>query len=77
MIRMLRMIDMPLEQIKDIINGKITLEDYKKVAKIEHLKTFVFYPDIAIKNPADFILALCQYADEQKKTAKKKRDYSR
>lgn len=125
LIRMLRTLDMPLDQIKDILDHTITLEaaiekqkellkarekeleiaisfcdelerlvkknsldvdrildkmeqpesqkglfkqwldDYKKVAKTEHMKSFVFYPDIAIKNSADFLLALCQYADEQ------------
>ena len=126
LIRMLRMVDMPLEQIKDVVNGEITLEaatanqkkvlkerekeleiaidfceelekrakkgslnvddilkkmeqpenqnglfkqwleDYKKVAKTEHLKTFVFYPDTAVTTPAEFTLALCQYAEDQK-----------
>lgn len=42
------------------------MEDYKKVAKAEHLKTFVFYPDIAVTNPTEFTLALCQYAEDQK-----------
>ncbi len=41
------------------------MEDYKKVAKTEHLKTFVFYPDNAVTTPAEFTLALCQYADTQ------------
>ena len=41
------------------------IEDYKKVSKLESWKTFIFYPDIAIKTPADFTLALCKYADEQ------------
>lgn len=27
------------------------VDDYKKIAKTEHLKSFVFYPDIAIKTP--------------------------
>lgn len=125
-IRMLRMVDMPLEQIKEVIRGSITLEaatanqknmlkerekrleiaihfceelercarknnlnvdhmlnkmeqpenqeglfkqwmeDYKKVVKAEHLKSFVFYPDIAVTTPTEFTSALCRYADEQK-----------
>lgn len=58
----LKRMDQPQNQ-----NGlfKQWVEDYKKVVKAESLKTFIFYPDIAIKTSADFTLALCQYADEQ------------
>lgn len=42
------------------------MEDYKRIAGAEHKKKFVFYPDIAVTNPTEFTLALCEYAEKQK-----------
>lgn len=125
MIRMLRMVDMPLEQIREVLLGKTDLstaaerqknvlcqqakeleiaihfceeleknkknenldvdlilrrmdepenqknlfmqwlEDYQKIAKAQHQKSFVFYPDIAVTKTEEFTMALCEYAGSQ------------
>lgn len=125
MVRMLRMVDMPLEQIREVLLGNVDLdaaaekqksilcqqakeleiaiqfceelgkyakketldvdwmlkrmdepenqrnlfmqwlEDYKKIAKAEHQKTFVFYPDIAVTKAEEFTMALFEYANSK------------
>ena len=39
--------------------------DYKKIAAVEHKKSFLFYPDTSVTNPGEFVLALCEYATAQ------------
>ncbi len=39
-------------------------EDYRRFAKAQGQKVFTFVPDIAVTNPAEFTLALCQYGTE-------------
>lgn len=124
LIRALRMVDMPLEQIRNIIAGKVEIhqaaaeqelrlkqkaqeletairfcrelgglsneetmdidavlnrmdapenrgnlfkqwtQDYKKLAEAMHKKAFTFVPDEAVTTPAEFTMALCQYANQ-------------
>ncbi len=124
LIRALRMVDMPLEQIRNIIAGEIEIHqaaaeqelrlkqkaqaletairfcrelgglsneqitdidavlsrmdapenrgnlfkqwthDYQKVAKAQHKKTFTFILDEAVTTPAEFTMALFQYANQ-------------
>lgn len=40
------------------------INDYRKVAAAEHNRVFTFTPDTPVTNPAEFTLALCQYANE-------------
>lgn len=37
--------------------------DYKKIAAVEHKKSFVFYPNTSVTNPGEFVLALYEYAN--------------
>ncbi len=124
LIRALRMVDMPLEQIRSILAGKTEIHqaaaeqelrlkqkaqeletairfcrelgnlsnvqsmdidavlgrmdapenrgslfkqwtrDYQNVARAEHRKVFTFVPDDAVTTPAEFTMALCQYANQ-------------
>lgn len=61
-------VDSILEQMEQPENKeglfKQWMEDYKKIARLEEMKNFVFYPENVITNAAEFTLALCQYADE-------------
>lgn len=125
LIRMLRMLDMPLEDIRQVLQGTLSLpdaagaqqarleararqleqairfcrtlknenqpihaldvdeklaqmgrapagfagrwlEDYRQIARYEHEKQFVFYPDGPVTTPAEFSAALFAYADQEK-----------
>lgn len=61
-------VDLILEEMERPENKadlfKQWIEDYKKIAKIEQAKTFVFYPESVVTNPTEFTLALCQYAEQ-------------
>lgn len=44
---------------------KTIIDDYKKVAAAERMKTFSFEPDLFVRNKREFTEALFQYAEEQ------------
>ena len=72
LIRALRMLDMPLEDIRAVLNGTLPLaeaagtQQQRLEARAAHQQQFVFYPDGPVTNPREFTDALFAYAKEHR-----------
>ena len=76
LIRVLRTLDMPVEDIRAVLSGTLPLTEaaerqrrqleaeQQKLAAAEHKRQFTFTPDTAIGTPQDFTAALLAWADE-------------
>ena len=74
LIRMLRMLDVPLPTIKAVLRGEQPpqqgffsgwLQDYCTLAQVQHQKHFFFIPQGSINTPQEFTAALQAYAEEK------------